>query len=144
MSRLDSPGLRHMAALSFYLAVAILMTWPVAAHFRERVAGELADNRLFVWTIWVVRQEMMAGHAPLYTTFIYYPEGISLALHALVITKTIPGALLQAMLSPVATYNLLLLISMALTGYATWLLVRHLTQDDSAAIVGGLVFACSP
>jgi len=49
---------------------------------------------------------MMAGHAPLYTTYIYYPDGISLALHALVITKTIPGVLLQAVLSPVATFNL--------------------------------------
>jgi Dolichyl-phosphate-mannose-protein mannosyltransferase len=144
MSRLDSPRVRHLATLGFYMAVAILMTWPVAAHLTDRVAGELADNRLFVWTIWVVRQEMMTGHAPLYTTFIYYPEGISLALHALVVTKTVPGALLQAMLSPTATFNLLLLISMALTGYTTWLLVRHLTHDSGAAIVGGLVFACSP
>jgi Dolichyl-phosphate-mannose-protein mannosyltransferase len=144
MSRPNSPGLRHLAALSFYLVVAILMTWPVAAHLTDRVAGEPADNRLFVWTIWVVRQEMMAGHAPLYTTFVYYPDGISLALHALVITKTIPGALLQAVLSPVATFNLLLLISMALTGYTAWLLVRHLTRDGGSAIVGGLVFACSP
>jgi hypothetical protein len=144
MSRLDSPRLRHLAVLGFYLAVAILMTWPVAAHLGDRVAGYPADNSLFVWTTRVVRQEVLAGHVPLHTSYIYYPDGISLALHALVITKTIPGVLLQALLSPVASFNLFLLISMALSGYTTWLLVRYLTGDDAAAIVGGLVFACSP
>lgn len=144
MSRLDSPGLRHLAVLGFYVAVAVLMTWPAAAHLGDRVAGDPADNSLFVWTTWVVRQQVLSGQSPLYTTYIYYPDGISLALHALVITKTLPGVLLQAFLSPSATLNLFLLVSMALTGYATWLLVRYLTQDDVAALVGGLVFSCSP
>lgn len=144
MSRSSRPRLRHLAVLGFNLAMAILMTWPVAAHLTDRIAGYSADNNLFVWTTWVVRQEVLSGRIPLSTTYIYYPDGVSLALHALVLTRTFPGVLLQAFLSPVTTFNLFLLASMALSGYATWLLVRYLTGDDAAAIVGGLVFACSP
>ncbi len=140
----DSPALRHLAVIGFYLAVAVLMTWPVAAHPGDRIAGYPADNHLYVWTPWVFRQEVLSDLDPWHTTYIYYPDGISLALHALIVTKTIPGVLLQTFLSPVVTFNLFLLVSMALSGYTTWLLVRHLTGDGTAALVGGLVFACSP
>jgi len=120
------------------------MTWPVVIHLGGRVAGYPADNRLYVWTPWVFRQEVLSDLDPLHTTYIYYPDGISLALHALIVTRTVPGVLLQAFLSPVVTFNLFLLVSMTLSGYTTWLLVRHLTGDGVAALVSGLVFACSP
>ena len=144
MSRHSWPGLRHLVVLAFYLVVAIAMTWPVAAHLVDRIAGYPADNSLFVWTTWVFRQEALHSHNPLYTTYIYYPNGISLALHALVVTKTIPGVFLQVFFSPTTTFNIFLLVSMALTGYTTWLVARYLTGDHIAAIVGGLIFACSP
>ena len=137
-------ALHHLAAMGFYLAIAVLMTWPVAIHLSSRIAGYAADNYLYVWTPWVFRQEVLSDLNPLHTTYIYYPDGISLALHALIVTKTIPGVLLQAFFSPVATFNLFLIVSMALCGYTTWLLVRHCTGDSTAALVGGLVFACSP
>jgi hypothetical protein len=138
------PILHHLTVLGFYLVVAVLMTWPAVIHLGGRVAGYPADNRLYVWTPWVFRQEVLSDLDPLHTTYIYYPDGISLALHALIVTKTVPGVLLQAFLSPVVTFNLFLLVSMTLSGYTTWLLVRHLTGDGVAALVGGLVFACSP
>lgn len=135
---------RHLAVLGFYLVIAVLMTWPVAAHLDDRIAGYPADNYLYVWTTWIVRREVLADLDPLDTMYIYYPDGVSLALHALIVSKTVPGLLLQAFLSPVTTFNLFLLASLALSGYTTWLLVRCVTGDDAAALVGGLIFACSP
>jgi len=136
--------LTHFSVLGFYLLVAILMTWPVAARLNSHIAGYPADNYLYVWTPWVLRQEVLSDLDPLHTTFIYHPDGVSLALHALIATKTAPGLLLQTFLTPVATFNLLLLTSMALCGYTTWLLVQQVTGEAGAALVGGLVFACSP
>jgi len=144
MLRPDSPTLRHLTVIGFYLVVTVLMTWPVAAHPGDRIAGYPADNRLYVWTPWVFRQEVLSDLDPRHTTYIYYPDGVNLALHALIVTKTIPGVILQTFISPVVTFNFFLLVSMALSGYTTWLLVRHLTGDGIAALVGGLVFACSP
>jgi len=94
MQHHDSPALRHLTIIGFYLAVAVLMTWPVAAHLGDRIAGYPADNHLYVWTPWVFRQEVLSDLDPWHTTYIYYPDGISLALHALIVTKTIPGVLL--------------------------------------------------
>ena len=136
--------LQHGAVIGFYLLIAVLITWPVAAHLGDRIAGYPPDNYLYVWTMWAFRQELLSDLDPLHTTYIFYPEGVSLALHTLVVTKALPGVLLQAFLSPVTVFNLSLLVSIALGGYTTWLLVRHLTGDDAAALVGGLVFACSP
>ena len=133
-----------MGVVGLYLGLAVLMTWPVSAHLGDSMAGYPADNRLFVWTPWVFRREVMSGGDPLYTTAIYHPEGVSLALHAVVTTKSVPGLVLQEFLSPVSTFNVLLIASLALCGYGTWLLVRHMTRDYAAAFVSGIIFAFSP
>ncbi|MBU0703848.1 MAG: glycosyltransferase family 39 protein [Chloroflexi bacterium] len=136
--------MNRLSIFGFYLVVATLMTWPVLTHLCDHIAGYPADNYLYVWTPWVFRQEVISDLGPLRTTRIYYPDGVSLALHALVTTKSIPGILLQTFLSPVTTFNIFLIVSMAMCGYTTWLLARHLTGDDKAALVSGLIFACSP
>src|SRR5439155_5252644 len=41
-------------------------------------------------------------------------------------------------------YNLLNFASYVLSGFAVWLLVRHLTGSSAAGLVGGMVFAFSP
>jgi len=135
---------RHLGVLAFFLMLTVAMTWPVTAHVNERLAGYPADNSQFVWTLWSFRQEVLAGTSPLHTDRIYYPEGISLALHTLVPAKSVPALGLLPFLPPVTTYNVLILASLTLCGYGAWLLVRDHTGDDWAALVGGVVFAFSP
>ena len=144
MRQPDRRLLLHVGVLGLYLALAVVMTWPVAAHVNERLAGYSADNSQFVWTLWVFRQELLTGKSPLHTDRIYFPEGISLALHTLVPSKSVPAMGLLPFLSPIATFNVLILASLTLCGYGAWLLIRDLTGDDQAALVGGAAFAFSP
>lgn len=134
----------HSFAIFFFAAITILMTWPVAARLNTHIAGYAADNYLFVWTTWVFDHEIQADLDPLHTTTIYYPQGANLVLHALVTPKSISGLALHLIASPVATFNLLFLLSMTACGYTAWLLVRHLTHSNAAGLVGGIIYACSP
>ncbi|MDY6875939.1 MAG: hypothetical protein SWK90_07035 [Chloroflexota bacterium] len=144
MPRSDSPTLRHLAVIGLYLAVAVLMTWPVAARLDSHIAGSPGDNYVYTWTLWLFRRSILAGSSPFFTTLIFYPLGVSIVLHSPILTKSIPGFFLQSFLSPVVTYNLALIGTIALTAYGTWLLLRYLVHDDRAAFLGGIIFAVSP
>ena len=47
-------------------------------------------------------------------------------------------------MSRVTTYNLLLLLSIALSGWAMWRYALYLTGHSAAAILAGIVFAFVP
>lgn len=56
----------------------------------------------------------------------------------------VPGALLGRVMSPVAAYNWLVLLSFPLTAGATFLLARHLALSTAGATVAALAGAFSP
>jgi len=93
-----------------------------------------------------VRKALVDLHTdPFYTTYLYYPQGVSLLFHTLVPLEgvlTIPFQLAGVGLLPL--YNGVLAVSFVLAGYATWLLVRDLTGHAGAAFVAGIAFAFCP
>nr|HID13245.1 hypothetical protein [Anaerolineae bacterium] len=136
--------LRHLAVLGLYLALTVLMTWPVAVRLDSHIAGFPGDNYVYTWTLWLFRYSILAGRNPFFTTLIFYPQGVSMVLHSPILTKSIPAFFLQSFLSPVAAYNLVFMGAVTLTAYGTWLLLRYLVHDDRAAFLGGIIFAFSP
>jgi len=56
----------------------------------------------------------------------------------------VPGAMLTRVVSPVAAYNWLVLLSFPLTAAATFLLARHLALSTAGATVAALACAFSP
>ncbi len=144
MQHHDSPALRHLTAIGLYLAIAVLMTWPVAARLDSHIAGCPGDNYVYTWTLWLFRHSILAGCSPFFTTLIFYPQGVSTVLHSPILTKSIPAFFLQGFVSPVAAYNLALTGAITLTAYGTWLLLRYLVHDNRAAFLGGIIFAVSP
>ncbi len=82
---------------------------------------------------------------PYHTDLLYYPDGVNLYFHTLVLSAGLIGIPLQLLgLNLLATYNLILLSTYVLAGYGTFLLCCHLTGKTWASFVGGLVFAFAP
>jgi len=144
MRLLRNTFVRHVGALTFYLALTIVMTWPVAAQIGSHIAGNPGDNHVYTWTLWLFRRSILYGQSPFYTTLIFYPQGISTWLHSPILTKSVPAFFLQAFLSPAAAYNIMLLAAITLMGYGSWLLIRDICGSDAAGLVGSLVFTFSP
>jgi len=99
-----------------------------------------------IWNLWWVKEALLNLHTnPYHTDLLYYPDGVSLYFHTLVLTAGLIGIPLQLLgLNLIATYNLILLSSFVLAGYGTYLLCYYLTGNRWASFVGGLVFAFSP
>ncbi|MDQ3929940.1 MAG: hypothetical protein M3328_12450, partial [Chloroflexota bacterium] len=136
---------QHLLVLGGYAVLTIALTWPVAAKLFTEVPGG-GDAWQHIWNLWWVKQALLVEHTnPYHTNLLYYPEGVSLYFHTLVLTAGLVGIPLQLFgFNLIATYNLVLLSTFVLAGYGMYLLCMYLTRHAWASFVGGIVFAFSP
>lgn len=136
--------------LAVYLVVAIALTLPLAAHFSTHIPGAQVegleqDGYMFLWDYWWVRTAIEEpGLRVMETRFLFWPETVSLRYHTLVLLHSGAAALLQAGLTLIQTYNLLLLFSLAACAWGAFLLCRYVTGSAAAAAVAGLAFGFCP
>jgi hypothetical protein len=133
----------HLLPIFGYTALACLMTLPMVQQFTTAVPGNGYDSWQNMWNMWWLKQAILEGHNPFYTTEIYYPDGTSLLLHTLNPFNFLISLPVQAIGGLVAAYNTVIIFSLASSGYAAYLLARDVTDDWGAALLSGIVFACS-
>jgi hypothetical protein len=97
-----------------------------------------------VWDLWFARSATGGVSGFLQTTRIFYPEGTSLLFHPFSWFNLLLASTVGLLLTPVAAYNLLILLTFVLSGVGAFLLIRYLTRDTAAALLGGFVFAYNP
>lgn len=138
----------HVAALAGYVSVALLFSWPLPLHLGTALLGSPGgDTGVYVWNLWVFRHEIVSnGTLPFFTTEIISgtARAVPLTLHNYTTAANIVAFPLLPLLGIVATFNVLLLASTALSAYVMFLFIRERVQDDAAAWIGGLLFGFSP
>src|SRR5207237_2023938 len=104
--------------------------------------GDAAD---VAWRIGSIAQQLYTDPLHLYQTRAFYPLHNGLALDELLTGQGILAAPIIWLTGnqPLA-FNLLNFLSYVLSGFAMWLLVRHLTGNGIAGLVAGTIFAFSP
>lgn len=152
MISLRHPALERPASAGlFYVALSVLMTWPLILGIAGDVPGDLGDSLLNMWIL-----AWGAEHLPLLLTGqigwsgfwnanIFHPEPLALALSEHLIglsLQILPVYWLTGNIT--LCYNLLFLSTFALSAFGMYLLVRDLTGDKRAAFVAGLVFGFLP
>lgn len=127
-----------------FVALTIAMTWPQAARLSTQVYDS-DDALLSIWRISWIAHILPESPADLLNGNIFYPEKRTLAYTDSVLLEGFAAApLIWAGVSPVTTYNLLLLLSIALSGWAMWRYAFYLTGNENAAILAGIAFAFVP
>jgi hypothetical protein len=131
----------RLAALTLFIVLAVVHTWPLASDPAHLSRNENGDTLLNTWIVaWVIHQ---APRAPLhlFNANIFYPEPNTLAYSEALLVQSAMGApLAWAGASPVLTYNVLLIAGFALTGWAMCLALVRWTGDWWAGLAGGIVF----
>lgn len=131
-----------------YTVLAIVFTWPLATQLTTAIGGGL-DPLLQTWVLaWdahiLMSDPLMAWHAPI---FFPYPETLAYSDHHLLLAAVALPLLASG--QPILAYNLLVLLSYVLTGWAVYVLgrtiidpVRRTPAGAAGAFVAGAVFAC--
>ena len=138
---------REAAALLGYVCVAVAFTWPLPLRLAEAMIGLPAgDAGVYVWNLWVFRHEIVTHHRlPFLTSEILaLSQPVPLALHNYTTFANLLALPFIPIFGVVKTFNLLVIASGVMSGYAIYVYARLRTGDAAAAWVGGLLFGFSP
>jgi hypothetical protein len=133
-----------LAIFVAYAGLACLTTWPLAACLGTHLPSNSDDTLLHYWNGWWVQQALASGQSPLYTTFLFYPRGLSLVTHNIAWFQVLLWLALEPLVGGIAAYNLSLLFNLTLCGCAFFWLAHKLSGDWRAAFLSGLVYQAWP
>lgn len=137
----------HLLALAVYAILAAVFTYPLIFNM-DRVNGT-GDPAVMVWSMAWISHALFTEPATLYGANFFYPTPEALAYTDLLL----PSALLTSPLyyatnNPLLSFNVVLILTYILSGYATFLLVRRLLigRDYAvpAALFAGAIYTLSP
>ena len=124
-----------------YIALTLFMTYPVVVRLGSHYIGSGSDMWIFHWNDWWLRKCLLEWRNPFYTTWIFYPNGVSLVYHNFAWLNTLMWLLISPLVGPIAAYNIIFILNLALGGVSMYALARYLVRDPRAAFVARLVFA---
>src|SRR5690606_16152809 len=118
-----------------YALLTCAFTFPLILNLTTHVLGDARlDNYEYVWKLWWVQHAVFdLGVSPWFHERIYYPFGYPLAYGEMTPIHTFLLMPVTRVLGAVVTYNLIMIGSSILTGWATYALARRwltrLTSD---------------
>jgi PA14 domain-containing protein len=128
-------------SLAGHAALALVMSWPLVLDLAGSGVMDRPDGRLNAWILaWDVHA---LAHAPsrLFQAPIFHPLPDALAFSENLLVPAVLAAPALLLGGPVLGYNVVLLLSMVVSGLGAQLLVRRVSGDRLAAFVGGAIFA---
>ncbi len=135
----------NLAIYGLYLAVAVLITWPLVTVISTHFAGyPFGDAHEMTRHIWWIKHAFQTGQPLFFQPLLAYPDGIQGVILWSDPLQFFPAWLFAFFMPLPAAYNLFALLTLALNGWAAYWLVWKLTNVRSAALLGGLVFMTAP
>jgi hypothetical protein len=133
---------RYLLAGGTYLILSLILWWNVVPHPRSVTTCGCGDAALTLWVIKWPAYALSHGLNPFYSSKLFVPRGINMAPNSLGLG--VATAPVTWLFGPVASLNLIDLVSPPLSALAMFWLLRRWVTWDPAAFVGGLFFGFSP
>lgn len=135
----------HILAYLFFLAVAVLITWPLVTVLGTHFAGyDFGDAHEMTRHIWWFKYASQHGQPLIFQPLLGYPDGMQGVILWSDPLQFFPGWLLAFFMPLPAAYNIQSLLNLALNGWAAYFLLWRLTQNRHAALLSGVVFLAAP
>ncbi|MCM2254468.1 MAG: hypothetical protein NDJ94_02235 [Vicinamibacteria bacterium] len=134
-------GREALLASAGFAALAVAMSWPLAADLAGHSLMQYPDGRLNAWILAWGAHALVTSPVDVFQAPIFHPLPDA---HAFTENLLLPAALAAPFTllgGPALGYNLVLLASLALSGLGAFLLARRATGDALAAFVGAAIFA---
>ena len=127
-----------------YLTLFCLLTYPLIGSFSTEFFTNAGDGLQNVWNLWWINRAVTVLHtSPWFTTYLYFPVGISLLGHTLNPFNGFASVLLLRFLTLVQTHNLIVVFSFVMGGVGACWLSYVFCKQYWASIIGGSIFTFS-
>jgi len=137
----------HLLAFLLYLLVAIGMTYPVITSLSTQfLGGDTSDAYEMARHVWWFKTAIQNGNDIFWQSNLGYPDGFSGVTLWANPLQFFPMWLFAFVLPIAVAYNITILITMALNGWAMYALARYRFQHThhTPALVAGLIFMIFP
>ena len=132
-------------AAVFFLALTLLLTWPLALRPASATLPMGPDGDLFIWTLAWNAHAFIEQPFSIFDANIYHPFSRTLAFSENLIGSALVAApILWVTGNAVLALNVVALLSCTLCGLGAYVLARRLGISAAGAVVAGVVFAFSP
>jgi hypothetical protein len=126
-----------------YVALSILITWPLLSDASAGVIGDDLDPLQTLWGFWWLRHWQEFSASPFVTPLLWWPSGVAVWLQ----TWDLPSALLILplwnVLSEEWIYNLPLLMSFPASGLTMYVCARRIWGGSLGPFLAGCVYTFS-
>lgn len=127
-----------------YALITVLLTWPLAARLDDGVTSAI-DPVSSIWRLGWAQHQFLHHPLHLFDGNIFYPYPHTYLFDGLEVGAAIPTLPLAIVgLSPLIIYNGTLLLSLALSAFAMYLLARQFDAAPVAAFIAGGIYAFAP
>ncbi len=142
----------HAGIIAGMAVLTVALTYPLILHLTSHIPYHkdldrgVGDHWQILWAFDFIERLVESRRWSLFTDTLFYPRGVDFT-YPLLFGIGFPLAVaipFVHFLGPILTYNLFIIGSFILIGYASFLLIRYLTHDDRASFVTGIIFAFSP
>jgi hypothetical protein len=136
---------RTVAAAVLYLAITLLLAYPLALNPRSSVMPGDPDTDLFMWTLAWNTHALTTDPLSVFDANIYYPHRNTLAFSENLLGSTLFAApVLWTTGDTILALNVVSLSSIVLSALGAFVLARRLGLGLPAALLCGMAFAFSP
>ena len=133
---------------AMYVAITLLLAYPLSQHPGSQVISAAPDTDLFMWTLaWDAHafRHPVSLLPHIFDANIYAPQRLTLAYSEnLIGSAFIAAPVLWTTGNPVLAMNAVSLVSTVLCAIGAWWLARRVGVSREGAILAGLVYAFSP
>jgi hypothetical protein len=131
-----------------FAVLTLMVTWPLVTQLDTSLAQNprwSRDAYQQAYEMWWFKKALLdLGESPGFLRWIYFPDGADYPLLLTYFTTYVVGVPFLLFLSPVATYNVVFLLTFFLSGLTAYGLCTYLTQSRWAGLLGGIVYAFFP
>jgi hypothetical protein len=137
-------GIRNLIFLLIFFLLGIYITFPLIFNLTSVTTG-YADELFIAWNhSWNIHS-LISNPLNIFNANIYFPYNNSLAYSEPFFTSSIIALLPVIILnSPIAANNILFILSLTLVGFFTYLISFHLTKNNLASFLAGVLIIFSP
>ncbi len=134
---------KHIIAAVIYLAIALIIFYPITANMSTVAPGTGGDLYSNMWGIWWASYTLFQTHGNLwYTYLLFWPIGSNIAYFTFAPIAAVITAPFQA-ISVTFAYNVIFFMGFLISGLGMFILADYITKNAYAAFFAGIVFAYS-
>jgi hypothetical protein len=137
-----SPFSIHLLVFLFYLAVTLVITYPLITVIGTRMIGHpFGDAYEYTHHIWWIKTALQTGQDPFFMPNLVYPDGVAAPLLWSIPLQSFPAWLFTFVMPLAPAFNISALLTLALNGWAMFFLARYLLRAQRAAPLQSAVSA---